>query len=405
MATRISRHPDASDAAVQIAPTILDALKSVDEGDRLVREWNWFLGLGAMRSGDKGAAIDYFAKVPEKSVNGLRARYQLAIAKQGSGQTAEAVTLLKSILDSKPAPARDLEDLAKLALARIYYGQKKYQASAAVYRTVSRNGGYFGTALFEQAWAFFMAGYPNQALGALHGAESPFFEHTFNPEATMLRSMILYWMCLYPSSENALREFIARHSGEIQSLEMFLARQQLQPRTAWELFENLIAGVSSESLGISRTLLMTAAGSDAMKPARNGLAVAMTEFARIENNKVSLGKAVKAKSTALLRPYIANLEDRTGSAFIRSLGAMRESYVTLRDQADFLYVELLTSEKDKLLGKEHLGQNKFATDVLSTKRPAGWGKSLIAWRGDNKREYWWDEVGFYISTARPECTK
>ncbi len=405
MATRVSRHPDAADAAAIVAPAILESIRGRDDDEKFLQEWYWHLGVNAVRNGDKAAAADFFGRVPAKSPHAARAQYQMALFDHESGQLESAVNRLKGILGAKSAPSREIEDLSKLALARIYYGQKKYQSSAAVYRTVSREGLFFGSALFEQAWAFFMGGYPKQALGALHGAESPFFQDTFNPEATLLRSMILYWMCLYPSSETALKEFIARHSDEIASLEQFLARQRLTPRAAWELFENLFAGVSSESLGISRTLLMTAAAKDGMKPVRNAYASAKAEMVRLQSGKISLQDDYLDRALDMLKPYISDLEERLGQRFINSLTEMQSSYASLRDQADFLYLELLTSEKDKLLGKEHLAQAKFGANSTRSARPKGWGKSLLAWRGDDKQEFWWDEVGFYIATVDPVCSK
>lgn len=367
----------------------------------LAREWNWFAGLYALDTNDPKDAEDRFRSVRKSDSNYLRAQYQIAIMELKANRTRQAQDRLKRILASKPAPENDLENLTKLALGRIWYEQKKFKSSAAVYRTIDRSSQWFENALFEQSWSFFMAGYPNHALGALHGAGSPFFEKTFNPEVPLLKSMILYWMCLYRDSNLALEEFIARHSGPMDDLEKFLARQRLDARSGWELFENYIAGVSSESLGIDHHILHTAAESDAMIPIRRALAKAMDEKNILTNTNLQAEIELQ-----LLDTHIAGLRRKAGATFVNALQSMRDHYGTLRAQADFLYVELLTSEKDKLMGKnDHLATDKFNQQRKTGKRPAGWGRRLVAWAPSDKDEYWWDEIGYYIDPAKPNCKK
>jgi tetratricopeptide (TPR) repeat protein len=398
LATRLSAHTGTGIAAMALSQKITN--------EDQIAEWQWFSGLADLEKGDMKGAAEHFRMVRRTNRNFPRARYQLALIAYNEKRNAEAETRFKEILEAKPAPDNDLQDLTRLALGRIWYEQKKFQSAAAAYRTVSRNGPQFKTALFEQSWALFMAGFPNHALGAIHGIESPFFKDSFNPEATLLRSIILYWMCSYSDSDRALQEFIARHADPIDRLDNFLARQQLIPDAAWELFENMIVGVSGESLGIPRPVLLTAAASDRMIPLRAALAQTTQEIQKIEQGKFSMGSDVKDQAAkALLREHLSQLRTSTGKKFVIALEELRSQYEQLRAQADFLYVELLTSEKDKLLGKEHLASNKFSAKQANGKRPAGWGKSQLAWAPNTKQEYWWDEVGFYIDPAKAACVK
>lgn len=398
MATRLSAHKGTGIAAMALSAKITNEDQTA--------EWQWFSGLAKLEKGDPKAAAEHFRLVRKTNRNYSRARYQLALIAYNEKRIADAEAGFKEILSSKAAPDSDLQDLTKLALARIWYEQKKFQSAAAAYRTVSRNGAQFKTALFEQSWALFMAGFPNHALGAIHGIESPFFKDSFNPEATLLRSIVLYWMCRYSDSDRALQEFIARHADPIDRLDNFLARQQLSPDAAWDLFENMIAGVSGESLGIPRSVLLTAAGSDRMIPIRAALAQTTLEIQKIEEGNFSTGSEANDRAAkSLLREHLRKLRTSTGKQFVIALEELRSQYEQLRAQADFLYVELLMSEKDKLLGKEHLASNKFSGKQANGKRPAGWGKSQLAWAPNTKQEYWWDEVGFYIDPAKAACVK
>lgn len=399
LATRLAAHPGTSPAATALAVEIMK--------DNPLRDWQWFAGLADLEQGNARTATEHFSMVRKGDRNFARARYQIAVNAYNNKHNIEAEAGFKEILAATPAPDNDLQDLTKLGLGRLWYEEKKFQSAAAAYRTVSRKGRYFQTALFEQSWSFFMAGYPNHALGAIHGVESPFFAESFTPEATLLRSMILYWMCLYHDSDQALQEFIARHAEPIDQLERFLARQQLNPQSAWELFENMLAGVSSESLSIPRSILMTAANSDRLVPFRIALAQATEEMRMLESGKlqgISIGPE-KARAQSLMQTHLKKLRLDTGKSFIVALANLRSQYEQLRAQADFLYVELLTSEKDKILGKEHLSINKFGGNQATGKKPAGWGKGQLAWAPNSKQEYWWDEVGFYIDPAKSACIK
>lgn len=393
IAKRSARHPGARYAASEFGSKMI----AIEER----ANWQWFAGLAALDRGDEKTAEEHFRSVKKSDSNYLRSEYQIAMLDLKKNRVKPAEIRLKAILGSRPAPEADLEDLTKLALGRIWYEQKRFRASAAIYRTVNRESRWFDTALFEQAWPMFMAGYPNHALGALHSADSPFFEKNFNPEIPLLKSIVLYWMCLYRDSNFALEEFIARHSSSIENLDQFLSRQRLNATSGWELFENFIAGVSSESLGIDHDILMTAAESAPMIPLRLALAKTMKEQGRLarEDNVIP-------GERQLLDQHLALIKNRIGQSFVEQLQQMREHYAALRSQADFLYVELLTSEKDKLMGKnDHLAEEKFAKHRRSVKRPAGWGKRLVAWAKSDKNEYWWDEVGYYVDPAKPQCKR
>ena len=83
---------------------------------------------------------------------------------------------------------------------------------------------------------------------------------------------------------------------------------------------------------------------------------------------------------------------------------MKKDFERLHSQAEFLYVELLMSEKDQILGKELHASTKI-THVSNRREITGWGKKTQAWGDDSSGEYWWDEVGFYIQPVTSMCQK
>ena len=99
---------------------------------------------------------------------------------------------------------------------------------------------------------------------------------------------------------------------------------------------------------------------------------------------------------------IAVARKTLGENYLAELRGLQEQYDQLYSQAQFLYLELLMSEKEQLLGRELHASTKI--NRVSMKRDvSGWGRKTMSWGNSDKNEYWWDEIGFYISKAQPMC--
>ena len=322
----------------------------------------------------------------------------------------EAEVALKSIVypasltmsPLAPEAKRRIVDYTLLALGRIYYEQQDFNKAIKMYRQVSREGANFYDALFEQSWAFFMGGYPMHALGALHSVESPFFAQVYNPEAPLMRSMVQYWLCRYEESRNGLADFLEQYASDVEKLDDFLDRKRIDPETSYQLFENLISGVSSEALGMPRSILQTAAERDSLLLVRDQYAAVVEERSRLETKGVFGSKFRLDRPQDYLDRWSSSLREDIGKRFIAELQDMKKDYERLHSQAQFLYVELLMSEKDQILGKELHASSKI-TKVSSKNEIAGWGGKTQAWKDGQIGEYWWDEIGFYIAPVEPLC--
>lgn len=373
-------------------------------------DWAYFEGNAAFRRGDNAKAIRLYGELKTSDRNFLAGRYQQAMAYLESEKLKEAEVALKSIVyptsltmsPQSPEVKRRLVDYTLLALGRIYYEQQEFGKAIKMYRQISRDGANFYDALFEQSWAFFMGGYPMHALGALHAVESPFFAQVFNPEAPLLRSMIQYWLCRYEESRNALADFVEKYQSDVEKLDEFLDRRRIDPETSYQMFENLISGVSSESLGVPRSILQTAAERDSLLLVRDQYASVLEERKRIEVSGIFGSKTRLEKPQDYLERWSASLREDIGKRFIAELQDMKKDFERLHSQAQFLYVELLMSEKDQILGKELHASSKI-TKVSAKANISGWGNKTQAWKDGVIGEYWWDEIGFYIAPVEPLC--
>lgn len=373
-------------------------------------DWNYFLGNAAAHRGEASKAIEFYQSLKYGDRYYFAGKYQEAMLLIDQDKANEAEAVLKKILipmNAKFSPLADdyrtkIMDFAYIGLGRIAYEKGEFTDSVKMYRSVDRRGVNFYDALFEQAWAFFMGGYPMHALGAIHGAESPFYANVFNPEATLLKSMIHYWLCRYDDSRNALADFMEKYQPSVDQLKSYLERKNLAPEVAYQLFENLVSGVSSESLGLPKAILETAAEKDSMLFAREQYAAIVAEKGRLEANGIFGSKAGTRRAFDFLDHWTAALQKDLGRRYLAELNDMKKEFDRLYSQAEFLYVELLMSEKDQILGKDLHASTKI-TRVSSKLKVGGWGDKTQSWDDPKNGEYWWDEVGFYIAPLTSMC--
>lgn len=378
----------------------------------LGRNWLYYKANHLADSGKIDEAIQIYDQIQIKDRYFLSAKYQQALLFVQKGDLDSARIKLKTMLyptsyEVSPLPESqksEIRNFAYLALGRLAYEEKSFANSINAYRMVDRKSPVYYDALFEQSWAMFMAGYPLHALGSLHSVESPFYENVFNPEAPLLRSMIYYWLCRYDDGKDALADFTEKYSASVEKLDKFLSRKRLTSQTSYQLFEDMVSGVSSESLGIPRMILETAAEKDDMLQIRDQYASVIEEYQRLESQGLYGSTNYTNKPKEYLKKWAVHLQRRLGKKFLVELEGMKVTFDRLYNQAQFLYLELMMSEKDKLLGKNLHASSKI-TKVKDSENIIGWGNKTQRWDIDENKEYWWDEVGFYISKKPSLCSE
>ncbi len=373
-------------------------------------DWNYFLGNALLKVKKSQEALEAYQKVNDGDRYYLPALFQVAMIHLDGKKNAEAISTLKMIVAPSRSKHRNLSrseytamlDHANMALGRIYYEERNFGDSVKQYRMVSRDGSQFYDSLFEQSWALFLAGYPNHALGMIYGVRSPFFKDTFSPEATMLASIIYYWMCRYDDSREELGKFITQHQGAIESLDKYLGRGTTDPMSYYRLFEDAVTGVSSEALGLPREVVVMASQQDNLLYVRDQYAAAIKEMQKLDTKGIFGSRERLESPRSYLDRWASVLRGEIGLRLYGELKAMKSEYERLYDQGQFLYVELLMSKKDQLLGKELHGDDKFSK-VSEMDGVRGWGKKTQAWAGDDKEEYWVDELGYHVFRIQPLC--
>ena len=83
---------------------------------------------------------------------------------------------------------------------------RKLSAAVKYWNKVDVASEYWLDALFEESWAYFMAGDYAHALGNIHTIESPYFPNSYYPEADVLKAVIYFANCQYDDARDDRRE-------------------------------------------------------------------------------------------------------------------------------------------------------------------------------------------------------
>ncbi len=372
---------------------------------------NWFyvLGNAYVTQGKPDKAKEAFENLVMQDRYFFSAQYQLSMIAINEKKSAAAESYLNAILNPTAQSMAEIRrsdllemiNYAHMALARLYYQDQKFIESAREYRLVRRSSNLFYEALFEQSWSLFMSGSLKHALGTLYAVNAPYFRDHFNPEAKVLESMIYYWMCRYDDARSVLAEFADGNREAIDSLGVWLDRQRLNPENSYQLFENLVTGVSGESIGIPLKVLSTAAESDVMLLVRDQYATLIEELTQLDTYGIYGQKFGYDVYKNQLLKRAESRRNEIGKLFLEELQGLKEHFEELYSQSQFLYLELLMSQKEQILGRELHAETKV-TRVTDKDAFSGWSKRTQSWQ-DTKNEYWWDEIGYQIIDVEPEC--
>ncbi len=396
-----------------IQTVLLDLAEKMGEANKFPTEttlppyfgksWYYYVGSFYYSKSDYDKAIRFFSKLSPEDKLYVPGSYSLGIIYVVKNDNKKAEKFFQNVLNLKSQKytklssysLNEINNYTKLALARIFYQEKRFKDSIKFYKSVDKESSAFYKALSEQAWAFFMIGYTNHALGALYGAKSPFFKDIYNPELDILESIVYYWMCRYQDSKNALADFIEKYVASSEELKRFLSKTKLNSKIGYDLFENYLSGVDVEYLGVPREILSSVYITDSIKLLRYEYSYVLEEISKIKTLGI-YGVTTKSEELQTLQTRFQN---SIGDEVIKELKNFEKSYDEFSKQAQYLYIELLMSERSQLLGKELHTQKfdkKYGKDFFTK-------KNAQSWNGSDKEEYWWDEVGFYKLNLDPQC--
>ena len=325
---------------------------------------------------DTGVCADGF---PTPLDHQLEANAQLVVTYEPGTVTAFAWPLDEADPAAEPADA----DRTELPVVEENPGVNLVDVSSE----------YWLDALFEQSWAYFMAGDYPHALGNIHTIQSPYFPRAFYPEADIVRMVIYFTICQYEDATSLVAKFQKKYEPLAKELEGVLKRYEGEggEQGFYDFMVKVQAGESNLSPAIQPVVESALSDRQLLRH---------LEYVKVLDTE--LKRFTGAPSSFKNSPVGADVEDNIGIAktdAIRRTGILaRKRYKRMLDElrehlrsSQKIIVDITNAQRKKI-------DETIATGQWSAEDAYEFGRvdpdeEHILWPFDG--EYWRDELGYY----------
>lgn len=384
---------------------------------------NYLLGRYKYRNRNYDEAVSLFQKVAPKSKYFVQSQFFEGISYVQLRKSVPAVKSFQAVVTAVEEGAEGVEDedrmrdLASLSMARTYYSASvrlddnnvptidstKLSAAVKYWNRVDVGSEYWLDALFEQSWAYFMAGDYPHALGNIHTLESPYFPNAFYPEADILKAVIAFTICQYQDATTIVARMQKRYDPIKKELETILRRYEGDggEEKFFQFMKDVRAGKANLSPAV-RPIVENALSDRQLL--RN------IEYVRVlDEEDARYKKAPAAFRNSALGLDVTDALQLARDLAIRNAGTLaRERYQRnldelnehLRDSAKIL-IDITAAERNKLDQAVVTGQ--FSKEDALTYGVVKPDNEHVLWPFDG--ESWRDELGFYRQVVTSKCAK
>jgi tetratricopeptide (TPR) repeat protein len=382
---------------------------------------NYLLGRYKYRNRNYEEAISLFEKVDKKSKYYVQAQFFSGISYVQLRKSVPAVKSFQRIVTALEEGAEGVEDevrmrdLAYLSMARTYYSasvrlddnnvptidSNRLSAAVKYWNRVDVASEYWLDALFEESWAYFMAGDYPHALGNIHTIESPYFPNSFYPEADILRAVISFTICQYDDATTIVARMKKKYEPIQKELRAVLER--FKGEGGEQQFFTFLKDVRAGKADLSPVIKPVVESSLSDRQLLRNL-----EYVRVLDEEE--GRFKKAPVSFRNSPIGNDVTDALNLArdlAVRNAGTLaRERYQRnldelnehLRDASKIL-IDITSAERNKLDQQVVSGQlTKEESLTYGVVKP---DDEHVLWPFNG--EYWRDELGFYRQVVVSKC--
>ncbi len=378
------------------------------KGKPFQNSFHYFVGEFLHDFGLSSEAIPFLEKiVDDKAPDYPRAQYLLGLI-AFQDDTLDAPTKVKrsaqafqlSIVSGEGQRNQGIVDLAYLALARLAYEYRQYDAAIYYYKKISQNSAKLPRAFYESGWTYFLKNDISRALGTFHALHSPFFRHHFYPELWILEATIYVNTCHAKYAEQAIKRFEEDVLVLGPPLRDFLQRH----RRPEDYYIGILKSVNSPRLAtLPRKLVSPVLQNVEFYNLYKTIKQIEAEEAKIKANLAALkefGQETLGKLGQLKSERIAE----AGVVVQRTLRAVQKDINEYQDRLTELRIDLQEQQIESLdeeITKINKGKGAGDKQVETGGNIAIAGSDSMVWPFEG--EFWKDEIGAYRSFVRTKC--
>lgn len=415
--------PEPADIIERVGKYREEAVARFDNANQRELFWqlNYLLGRYKYRNRQYEEAIRLFRKVGKESKYQVHSAFFTGISYVQLRRSVPAVKAFNSIvaaIDDGVEGVEDVQrmrDLAFLSMARTYYtasirmdenntptvDAKRLSAAVKYWNLIDVGSEYWLDGLFEESWAYFMAGDYPRALGNIHTIQSPFFPNSFYPEADILKAVIYFANCQYKEATTVVARFKLKYEPIKAEMEKILARYKGENQEA-KMFQ-FLRDVSEGKASLDDKVRPVVEGSLSDRQLLRNI-----EYVRIlEQEEQSFKKAPPAFRNSALGGDVQDALDLAKDLAVRNAGELARARFQrtvdelnehLRDAAKIL-IDVTAAERNKLEQAVQSGQvSKEESKIYGVVTP---DEEHVLW--PFKGEFWRDELGFYRQVVISNC--
>jgi tetratricopeptide (TPR) repeat protein len=415
--------PEPADIVERVGKYTGDAVARFKNPQQIDLYWqlNYMLGRYKYRNRQYEEAIQLLDKVDSKSRYFVQAQFFAGISYVQLRRSVPAVQAFQKVVTAIDEGTEGVEDearmrdLAFLSMARTYYSASikldenntpsidstKLSAAVKYWNKVDIGSEYWLDGLFEESWAYFMAGDFPRAMGNIHTIGAPYFPKSFQPEAEILKAVIYFTNCNYPEATTVVAKFKAKYEPIRKDLEGVLAR--FKGENQEEPFFKFLKEVRSGNANLPPTIkpIVELALSD-RQLLRN------IEYVRVlDEEQARFKKSPSSFQSSALGGEVQDGLQLARDLAVRNAGNLaRERYQRavdelaehMRDGAKIL-IDIVAAQRNQLDAAITTGQmSKEESKVFGVVNP---DEEHVLWPFDG--EFWRDELGFYRQVVVSRC--
>jgi hypothetical protein len=393
-----------------------------DQQRDLFWQLNHLLGRYKYRNRQYEEAIRLFNKVNRRSEYYVKSQFFSGISYVQVRKSVPAVNAFQRIEKALEEGVEGVEDedrmrdLSYLSQARTFYSasirleaetnapvvdEKRLSAAVKYWNKIEPASEYWLDALFEQSWAYFMAGDYPRALGNIHTIQSPYFPHSFYPEADVLKAVIYFSNCNYDAATIVVARFNKKYVPIKDELEKILKR--FKGANQEEPFFKFLIDVREGKANLSPTIRPIVEGALSDRQLLRNI-----EYVRVLDEEMGRYR----KSPAAFRSSALGNQVEDSLKLARDLAVRQAGELALsryQRNVDELNEHLRNGEKiliDITAAQRNLLDEKIQKGQVSKAEAKIYGvvkpdEEHVLWPFDG--EYWRDELGFYRQVVESAC--
>lgn len=383
---------------------------------------NYMLARYKYRNRQYEEAIRLFQMVDRRSAYYVKSQFFTGISYVQLRKSVPAVQAFQRILEALDEGVEGVEDearmrdLANLSIARTYYSasirldaetnaptvdERKLSAAVKHWNSVETSSEYWLDAMFEESWAYYMAGQYPKALGNIHTLQSPYFPTAFYPEADILKAVVHFFNCNYDAAVTVVARFNKKNVPIKDELEKVLKR--FSGENQEEAFYKFLLDVREGKGNLDTRIrpIVEAALSD-RQLLRN------IEYVKLlEEEEKRFRKAPPSFQSSGLGQQVGDALKLARDLAVRQAGELALSRYR-RNLAE-LNEHLRNVEKiiiDVTAAQRNIIDQKLTANNVSKAESKIFGvvkpdEEHVLWPFDG--EYWRDELGFYRQVVESAC--